>query len=213
MSPMSSQQLQALRKVRRHKILRTALRLFARRGYQSTSISELAAAAGISKGLMYNYFKSKEELLEHTTQMVLNDLSALFEVGDVEDDPPLRLERFIRSGYALLQRHHREYKMFLLLSLQLPRRSRAARMIDQFWMRLFDHANGLFLQMGYPDGQRMAYAYGAMMDGLAFQYVLFGGNRFPFGETIEAIIEQYCSQTSKPATPTFGDVNKPLLNQ
>ncbi|MCC6754260.1 MAG: TetR/AcrR family transcriptional regulator [Saprospiraceae bacterium] len=198
-----------MRRERRLNILRTALRLFARRGYQGTSISALAAAAGISKGLMYNYFKSKEELLEHTTQMVLNDLSALFEVGDEGELPALRLERFIRSGFSMLQHRHREYRLFLLLSLQLPRRSRAARMIDQFWMRLFDHANGLFLQMGYPDGQRMAYAYGAMMDGLAFQYVLFGGDRFPFGETVEAIIAQYCGGTTKPAAPVMRKPNNP----
>lgn len=40
-----------------------AVELFADNGYSSTSISQIAEKANISKGLLYNYFKSKEELL------------------------------------------------------------------------------------------------------------------------------------------------------
>jgi len=39
--------------------MNTVLQLFANNGYESTSISKIALTAGISKGLMYNYFRAK----------------------------------------------------------------------------------------------------------------------------------------------------------
>jgi AcrR family transcriptional regulator len=51
---------------RRLQILDTALTVFAASGFKGTSIKDIAAAAGISQGLMYHYFKSKENLLEAT---------------------------------------------------------------------------------------------------------------------------------------------------
>jgi AcrR family transcriptional regulator len=47
----------------RQRILECALRLFASRGYEETTMREIAAEAGYSPGLTYRYFKSKEELV------------------------------------------------------------------------------------------------------------------------------------------------------
>ena len=49
-------------------ILETALTVFASHGFLGTSIKDIAEAAGISQGLMYHYFASKEELLKATIE-------------------------------------------------------------------------------------------------------------------------------------------------
>ena len=43
-------------------ILDAALKLFTRKGYENTSIEELAAEAGVGKGTIYSYFKTKSEI-------------------------------------------------------------------------------------------------------------------------------------------------------
>lgn len=48
---------------KRTTIIKTAIQLFAEKGFHSTSIQEIADAAGIAKGSMYLYFKSKDDLL------------------------------------------------------------------------------------------------------------------------------------------------------
>lgn len=48
---------------RRQQILDTALRLFAERGFEKTTIKDLAVAMGVAQGLVYHYFRSKDELL------------------------------------------------------------------------------------------------------------------------------------------------------
>lgn len=49
---------------RRQEILDGAMKLFSEKGYDRTSISDIATYLGISQGLCYRYFKSKEEIFE-----------------------------------------------------------------------------------------------------------------------------------------------------
>lgn len=48
---------------KRDRILRAAVKVFARSGFHATRVSEVAKAAGVADGTIYLYFKSKEELL------------------------------------------------------------------------------------------------------------------------------------------------------
>lgn len=47
----------------RERILAAAVRLFAEQGFESASVQEIVAAAGVTKGAMYHYFASKDDLL------------------------------------------------------------------------------------------------------------------------------------------------------
>ena len=49
---------------RRRLILDAAVRVFARRGYHACRVGDIAEEAGVSHGLLYHYFDSKEEVLE-----------------------------------------------------------------------------------------------------------------------------------------------------
>lgn len=64
------------KKQRQKDILKTALGLFSSKGYYATSIDDITREAGISKGLVYTYFKSKEEiffgLAEHWDELTEN---------------------------------------------------------------------------------------------------------------------------------------------
>lgn len=67
--PRSKEQNEQIKEERRSQILSQALRLFASRGLAATKIADIAAAAGVSQGLIYHYFDSKEaiftELIRH----------------------------------------------------------------------------------------------------------------------------------------------------
>ncbi|OXM17124.1 TetR/AcrR family transcriptional regulator [Paenibacillus herberti] len=62
MAPYNEDQLLAIRDERREQILGAALGVFARHGPALTKMSMISQAAGISHGLLYHYFKSKDEL-------------------------------------------------------------------------------------------------------------------------------------------------------
>ncbi|MDR2234237.1 MAG: TetR/AcrR family transcriptional regulator [Tannerella sp.] len=66
----------AIRAEKRQLIMDTALQLFAEHGFESTSIERIARQAGISVGLLYSYFKSKDDLLE---QILLSGIQKLMD--------------------------------------------------------------------------------------------------------------------------------------
>ncbi|WP_030455985.1 TetR/AcrR family transcriptional regulator [Herbidospora cretacea] len=55
----------------RQRLLSAATRLFAEKGFESTSVQEIVAAAGVTKGAMYHYFDSKDDLLHEIYGRVL----------------------------------------------------------------------------------------------------------------------------------------------
>ena len=63
MAPRSEEQFAQIREERKHQILDAALHVFAEDSYHGASMSAVAKRAKVSKGLIYNYFKSKEEIL------------------------------------------------------------------------------------------------------------------------------------------------------
>ena len=62
MSPRNAEANQFIRDERREQILRAALKIFAAKGLKGTRISDIAAAAGISQGLIHHYYESKEQV-------------------------------------------------------------------------------------------------------------------------------------------------------
>ena len=83
---------------RRDGILDVARQCFLAEGYAATSMSTIAARLGGSKGTLYNYFKSKEELFEAVMQRQCGALAeTLFDVAHDGDGPRERLEHFAQS--------------------------------------------------------------------------------------------------------------------
>lgn len=78
---------------RRDRLLRVAARLFARHGYEATSMRDIAGAAGMLAGSMYYHFRSKEELVAATHGLgVRQVIDAVTAAIDGVDDPWQRLE-------------------------------------------------------------------------------------------------------------------------
>ena len=82
---------------RRNEILDGAQALFFERGYESTTVNDVIARIGISKGGFYHHFAAKEDLLEGITARLAQD--AVLRVRDILDDPSLgalaRLNAFL----------------------------------------------------------------------------------------------------------------------
>ncbi len=76
--------------LRKQEILDTALRLFGERGYEKTSMADIAKAMGVAQGLCYRYFPSKETLFDSALEQYANVLAKQFADAGQDTHPSLR---------------------------------------------------------------------------------------------------------------------------
>jgi len=106
----------------RQEILRTAARLFQQRGYDATSMNDVAAALKLSKGGLYHHFQSKDEILfeimDHAMQITQERV--LTPVRGIAD-PEERLRALIRLHIeVVLSPRDREITVMLHENHPLP---------------------------------------------------------------------------------------------
>jgi AcrR family transcriptional regulator len=109
---------------RREAILKVAREVFFEQGYTAASMSTIAARLGGSKGTLYNYFKSKEELFE--AQVRDSCGAAADRISEVEGEP---VEALTRLGEQYLQHLYSEQtvQMFRILVAEAQRSPELAR--------------------------------------------------------------------------------------
>jgi AcrR family transcriptional regulator len=73
---------------RRKEIIATATRLFAERGYQATTLDDIARELGYTKGLVYHYFRSKAEIVHHAILESIEPMLAQQEAVIASSLPP-----------------------------------------------------------------------------------------------------------------------------
>jgi AcrR family transcriptional regulator len=92
MAPRQEEANQRIKDERREQILKAALQIFARKGLAAARISDIAAAAGLSYGLVYHYFRDKEEIfVELVRRAVGGGVQVTQAALDVEGPPLERL--------------------------------------------------------------------------------------------------------------------------
>jgi TetR/AcrR family fatty acid metabolism transcriptional regulator len=89
-----------------HQIIEAAIRVFARSGYYSSRVSDIAREAGIASGTIYLYFKTKEEILVTLFREKMADFVTFMrrEIAD-ESDPEARLRRLVRRHFTVLEQN------------------------------------------------------------------------------------------------------------
>lgn len=87
--PRNEEQNQELRDTRKEQILQAALLVFARRGMVAAKISDIAKEAGLSHGLVYHYFTSKEEIFSTLVRRATNSSIAVIQQASEQLGTPL----------------------------------------------------------------------------------------------------------------------------
>jgi AcrR family transcriptional regulator len=98
-----------MRDERREQILSHASRLFAARGLAATKIADIAAAAEMSQGLLYHYFRSKDEIL---TELIRDAFQKMNSAARALEELPQPPSEKIRMAIAQLLRSIEESEDF-----------------------------------------------------------------------------------------------------
>ncbi|MBB4918144.1 TetR/AcrR family transcriptional regulator [Streptosporangium saharense] len=91
---------------RRDHLVKLAADLFARKGFQATTVREIAEEAGILSGSLYHHFDSKETIVDEVLTTFLDDLVSRYRaVLDRRDDPRTTLSEMVRVAFGTLEPH------------------------------------------------------------------------------------------------------------
>lgn len=107
----------------RQQLIEAAVRLFARQDAGATSLLELAAEAEVAHGTVYNYFRSREEMLEAVAAAVSDELSGLITALSVGiADPGHRVAVGVRTFVQRALAAPDRARAFLRLAAFAPQR-------------------------------------------------------------------------------------------
>jgi len=189
-SPKSAIQNQEIRAESKRKILDAAFKLIAKDGYESTSIAKIAKEAEVSKGLLYNYFNSKEDMVKVMLEEALDEGDVLIS-GLLSDDP----KETIRNVFQWFFREIRERLDYWRLITQLTFNIEKFKFVQELaankmgeYIRLMQ---SLLNQLGYENPLNEARIIAALFDGIGVE-VLVLKEQYPLDEMEAYLIEKYC---------------------
>ncbi|GAB4317292.1 MAG: hypothetical protein Kow00127_09050 [Bacteroidales bacterium] len=190
MAPKTSEQYREIRESRRKQILETALQLFAEQGYTHTSVRMIAEQAGISKGLLYNYFKSKEELLDRIIQEGFEEILKDF---DPDNDGTLTREElglYIDRVFESLRKNRNYFNLLFALMIQPQVMSHIIPLYESKIASVFTMVADYFGRTGFEDPMSESMLFLAHLDGIAFHYIV-RPEEYPLDKVAEALKKRY----------------------
>ena len=172
MSPRTQEQFENMRESRKQQIIHAGLELFASEGYSQVSISRLAGHAGISKGLMYNYFKSKEALL---VAIIENGMSEIMDFFDPDHDGSLTTEElagFVRQVLTSIRKNQHFWILYINIIFQPRVRELLAgkpfsSIMDQYGPMLMRY----FTDQGFDNPALEMLTFSALIEGFGVMLV------------------------------------------
>ena len=193
MSPRTPDQFKEIRTEKIKLISEAALSLFADKGYSNTSISMIARKAGISKGLLYNYFESKDDLLERILAYGFEEINEIYDLNKDGELEIHEMEYFIREIFRRVKANTNFWKLYFQVSIQ-PDVIEKLQVKMKEMLAIFMHSlTKYFEKMGFRNPQIEAVMFGSLLDGITFNYVL-SPSLFPVDKIVEEIVEKYCKK-------------------
>jgi AcrR family transcriptional regulator len=174
----------------RERILLSAMELFANRGFGNTSVRAIAKCAGVSQGLMYIYFKSKDDLLKAIFERGMRDVRASWQLDDGTATPYEKIESLLRKSFAILKEHATFWRLIHALRMQPEVLETLALELGQLSDLIQEHLTALCREAGLERPEIEAKVLFAFIDGVAQQLVM-APDGYPIEDVIESLLKKY----------------------
>ena len=191
MSPRSKAQNEEIRESSRKKILDAALKLFAERGFDGTSISTVAKEAGVAKGLIYNYFESKEELIHQIVMEGANEVDGIIAELMAQPTASEKLRFVISLTRNFLVDQFEYNKLLNMLALKLDAFPEMQEFVHAKYTGFLPLLTSMLAEIGWENPEDEARLLAALMDGVSVQYMVLK-DKDQLDKMIEYMIQKYC---------------------
>lgn len=191
MSPRSKKSNEEIRNVSKQTIADSALVLFIHEGYLNVTIDQIAKKAGVSKGLMYNYFSGKEELLSFIIERIMTEVSALGEIILAEKDPVNKMKVMLTTTFKLLREKGDFWKTIMPVITQKAISEKMEDGLKAILVSVTKDMKHMFKACGVKNPELEAYQLGALLDGIAWHYFFLFEDNYPLKKMEKELIRKY----------------------
>jgi TetR/AcrR family transcriptional regulator, fatty acid metabolism regulator protein len=133
-----------------HRILDAAVKVFARKGFFQSRISEIAREAGVADGTIYLYFKNKDDLLISIFEIKMQEVISRFRSAlGKHDNAMARLESLIRMHLAEFQANP---DLAAVFQVELRQSSRFMRESEKIELKKYLDLIGEIIEQGQQQG-------------------------------------------------------------
>ena len=188
--PRSKEQFEEIRKNTRDLILQNALELFAEKGFKGTSINDISKAAGVSKGLAYNYFKDKNDLMLAVFGLLEKEIGMMFFAMEQTDDPFEKLKIIIDLTFKNLKKDEKFWRLYMSCAFQPEVQEVSGKFMSEFLAQAFKTLEKIFKKIGVPNPKEESRMFGAILDGAGYHY-LFDKEKYPLEKMRKFLIKKY----------------------
>ena len=151
---MSERRYQRRKEDRPQEITAAAFSVFAEKGYSGARVEEVAKRAGVSKGLLYLYFRTKEELFKAVVKSVfVRRVDALLEVVETTE---LSSEELIRGPLLDFMKRVPGSPIGIVIKLLIAEGQRHPDLVDYYWDNVVSKglkAISRFIERGVARGE------------------------------------------------------------
>ena len=190
-------------KVRR-RLLETAATSFARHGFDAANIDQIAVAAGVAKGTVYNYFQSKEQLFGAVLSEAARRAVARYDEGRPFPDVRSALRALAAADLAVL-REEEAFMKVLVGEAMNPRSENYAVILEH--LAPFLGAVSETVDRAVRDGQvradrpvpQLALTFVGLLTLLYIQYWKSGGSWPDLGEVPDLAVSLFLDGAAGPA--------------
>ncbi|MGO4546425.1 TetR/AcrR family transcriptional regulator [Paenibacillus sp. 2TAB23] len=184
--PRSKEQFEEMRNATREKIHSAAMQLFVHQGFGSTNVQDIADTAGISIGLLYRHYKTKDQLFNELVAFAVEGLKRNITFFESNQSPKMLVEQFVDEVYTDMINGEELAHLLILINQSLLAGAATAsehnEEIRQVNARLLDSTAELISkgqQLGEfysGDAKELACLFYASIQGLAQMKVLLKSN-------------------------------------
>jgi len=185
--PKTEDQFKEAREIRKSEIKDTALDLFARFGYHSTSISKIAKEANMSKGLLYNYYDGKQDLLK---DIIMTGFKKLTQLNNNNYETDEDIVQFIEKTIEEVKASPAYWKLYFSLLLQPSVYESIIKDFTELFNNFFSKIVGYFQKKGVKNPVAEVFLLTASLDGVCMNYVS-DTDFFPIDDIKEIYIERF----------------------
>ncbi|MEI2472516.1 TetR/AcrR family transcriptional regulator [Peribacillus frigoritolerans] len=193
--PRTPEENDRIRQASKEKIRAAAMELFIKQGYYATSISDIAKQAGISKGLLYNYYKGKEELLSEMVEARIKEVVEVMEEAFTLNTPREQLEHIINGAIDNIHQKPEIHRFYLHLQTQPESDEeliKYSHLIIEENARQFEFQCKIFESMGETEPRKRSLYFSSVLQGIMLMISTYQQG-FPIEEIKNQIINEFCN--------------------